>query len=210
MGILSKFNSNPGVEHWRVAVDVLSYVVGTKEKGVMLGDVQKVEKGIIGFADSDWANDTDDRKSVSGGALFIEGSLVEWFSRKQGMVCTSTAEAEIHAVLEMVQLVKAAKSVWDDLLMNFFQGQPKVPIIFSDSQPGLDAISLKRARGKHYDIKVKYIAEGVAAGEFSLRYIPTSSNVADVFTKALRAVRFNALAQFLISRVEANSEGFRI
>ena len=89
MGTLAKFLLNPRAEHWAVAVDVLSYVVGTKTKGVMLGQVPVdlgVQRGVRGFADSDWANDTDSRKSVSGGALFVDGNLVAWQSRKQGMV----------------------------------------------------------------------------------------------------------------------------
>ena len=77
VGTLSKFISNPGKEHWGAAIDVLSYLVATMEKGVRLGKpLGGVRLGLVAYADSDWANDTDDRKSVSGGALFIDGNLV--------------------------------------------------------------------------------------------------------------------------------------
>jgi hypothetical protein len=195
VGVLSKFMSCPGEKHWEVAVDLLAYLNATRTRGVMLGMTGNgLKQGLVGYADSDWANDADDRKSVSGGALFMKGGLVAWYSRKQQMVCTSTAEAEIHAVLEMLHTVRIAKAVLRDIQRSFGGKIVQVPVIYSDNQPGLDAIKSGRARTKHYDVKVKFIAEAVVRGDFELHKVATSCNVADVFTKALRGKRFRALA----------------
>jgi hypothetical protein len=198
VGTLAKFLSCPGEEHWKVAIDVLSYVINTKDKGIVLGKVDRIRRGIVGFSDSDWANDTDDRKSVSGGALFWEGNLVSWWSRKQNMVCTSTAEAEVHALLGMVEAVRNVKCLLEELVVNFFGDHLELPTILTDNEPALDAIRAKRGRTKHYDIKVKHIAEAVGRNEFQLQYVPTAVNLADVFTKALRAVRFHELIDKLM------------
>jgi hypothetical protein len=209
VGTLSKFISNPGEEHWGAAVDVLSYLVATMRKGIKLGrNSGEIRPGLVAYADSDWANDTDDRRSVSGGALFIDGNLVSWLSKKQNMVCTSTAEAEVHAIMEMVHRVAAVKSLVGELgrVVEFFlsnQNGGSIPVILSDNQPGLDAIQAKRGRSKHYDIKVKFIAESVQRGEFLLQKIPSSANLADVFTKPLRRVRFQTLTGFFM---HANSK----
>jgi hypothetical protein len=121
VGVLSKFLKCPGEPHWEVAVGVLSYLSATRDRGVMLGDFGFGEQGkLIGFADADWANDIDDRKSISGGALFFGGGIVLWHSRKQQMVCTSTAEAEIHAVLEMVYAMKSVAMLVGEIFENFF------------------------------------------------------------------------------------------
>ena len=39
-------------------------------------------RGIWGYAAADWANDVDYRKLVSRGAVFRDGSLESWYSRK--------------------------------------------------------------------------------------------------------------------------------
>jgi hypothetical protein len=199
VGLLTKFVSCPGEAHWRVAIDLLSYLGATKTRGVLLGRVGNgVERGLIGFADSDWANDVEDRKSISGGAIFVDGGLVAWYSRKQQMVCTSTAEAEIHAVLSMVNAVRIAGSVLNDV-QSIFGEKVQVPVIFSDNQPGIDAIKSGRARTKHYDVKVKFIAEAIQMGEFQLRKVSTVNNIADVFTKALRGNKFRAVTNKFLS-----------
>jgi hypothetical protein len=202
VGILSKFLKCPGEQHWEAAVGVLSYLNGTRERGVVVGNFGFREQGkLIGFADADWANDQDDRKSVSGGALFLGGGIVLWHSRKQQMVCTSTAEAEIHAVLEMVYAVKSVAALVEEIFLQFFGESVSTPVLFSDNQPGLDAISSNRGRTKHYDIKIKFIAERVEQNELVLRKISTSLNVADVFTKAVRAVRFRELARVFMASI---------
>jgi hypothetical protein len=195
VGVLAKFISCPAEEHWEVAAGVLAYLGLTRKKGILLGDIQLgAKKGVVGYADADWANDIDDRKSITGGAIFLEGSLVAWFSRKQQMVSTSTAEAEIHAIMEIVGAVRSVRAIFLEILGQFFVAEVGTPIIYSDNQPGLDAVKAKRARTKHYDVKIKFIAQGVENGDFVLQKIATSVNVADVFTKALRTARFRALA----------------
>jgi hypothetical protein len=202
VGVLSKFLKCPGEPHWEVAVGVLSYLSATRDRGVMLGDFGFGEQGkLIGFADADWANDIDDRKSISGGALFFGGGIVLWHSRKQQMVCTSTAEAEIHAVLEMVYAMQSVAMLVGEIFENFFSESTSIPVLFSDNQPGIDAVSSKRGRTKHYDIKIKFIAERIEQGEFTLKKITTSLNVADIFTKALRAIRFRELARAFMAGV---------
>jgi hypothetical protein len=110
--------------------------------------------------------------------------------------------------MEMVHRIAAVKSLIGELgrVVEFFlsnQNGGSIPIVLSDNQPGLDAIQAKRGRNKHYDIKVKFIAESVQRGEFLLQKIPSSANLADVFTKPLRRVRFQTLTGFFM---HANSK----
>ena len=42
----------------------------------------------------DWARNVDDRKSTSGGALYMGPRLVSWFNKKQISIGLSIAEAE--------------------------------------------------------------------------------------------------------------------
>jgi hypothetical protein len=69
VGLLTRFVSKPSVEHWNAAENVLLYLKGTKDRGILLGGKTN-KRDIVGYADSDWASDSDDRISVSGGVVF--------------------------------------------------------------------------------------------------------------------------------------------
>jgi hypothetical protein len=108
------------------------------------------------------------------------------------MVSTSTAEAEIHAVMEMVFTVQHASSILADVYGIFLGETVGIPGILTDSQPGLDAIQSRKGRNKHYDVKIKFIAEGVDELRYRLSYVPTRENIADVFTKEFRVHVFES------------------
>ena len=49
---------------------------------------------MVGFTDSDYAGDIEDRKSTSGYVFLMNSSVVSWCSKKQPIVTLSTIEAE--------------------------------------------------------------------------------------------------------------------
>ena len=55
------------------------------------------------YSDSDWAGDTQTRKSISGWASFLEGCIISWGSRGQKTISQSSTEAEIVAQNEAVR-----------------------------------------------------------------------------------------------------------
>jgi hypothetical protein len=68
---LTKFISSPAEQHWTAALQVLAFLFKTRFCGVELGFKRKGGglPNIEGYADSDWAGDGEDRKSVSGGVV---------------------------------------------------------------------------------------------------------------------------------------------
>ena len=52
----------------------------------------------VGYSDSDWAGDSDVRRSTSGYIFKPSGASVSWRSKKQTSVALSTAEAEYFAL----------------------------------------------------------------------------------------------------------------
>ncbi|PNX66266.1 copia-type polyprotein, partial [Trifolium pratense] len=52
---------------------------------------------LIGYTDSDYARDVDDRKSTSGSVFVFGNGGVSWSSKKQPVVTLSTTEAEFIA-----------------------------------------------------------------------------------------------------------------
>jgi len=49
---------------------------------------------LVAYADADWANCVNTRRSISGVVLLLNSGPITWFSRKQGVVATSTTDAE--------------------------------------------------------------------------------------------------------------------
>lgn len=98
--MLQRFAHNPSPAQWTAAKRVLRYLAGTIEWGLVFG-LNPGAPIIEVFSDSDWAGDPDTRKSVTGGAVFVMGSLVIAVSKKQSSITKSSAEAEFVAVSTM-------------------------------------------------------------------------------------------------------------
>ena len=49
---------------------------------------------LVGYTDSDWCGDVDDRKSTTGYMFFMGDTAFTWYSNKQPIVSLSTCEAE--------------------------------------------------------------------------------------------------------------------
>ena len=71
---------------------VLRYLKDTLAVGVYYKWSKDVN--LLGYTDSDYVQDIDDRKSTSGYIFFLNEAAICWSSRKQGIVTLSSTEAE--------------------------------------------------------------------------------------------------------------------
>ena len=55
---------------------------------------------LVGFTDSDWAGDPDDRKSTAGYVFTLGSGPITWACKKQAAISLSSAEAEYRGVVE--------------------------------------------------------------------------------------------------------------
>ena len=62
VGVLGRYQSNPGIDHWRAAKKVMRYLQGTKDYMLMYIQTKSLE--VIGYSDSDFASCVDSRKST--------------------------------------------------------------------------------------------------------------------------------------------------
>ena len=92
VGMLGRYQSNPGMDHWKAAKKVLRYLQGTKDYMLMYRKSYQLEA--IGYTDSDYAGCVDTRKSTFGYIFLLAGGVVSWKSGKQSVIATSTMEAE--------------------------------------------------------------------------------------------------------------------
>ena len=78
VGVVSRFLSNPGKEHWAAVKWILRYLRGTSKVCLCFGDGKPM---LDGFTDSDMAGDVDSRKSTSGYLMTFAGGAVAWQSK---------------------------------------------------------------------------------------------------------------------------------
>ena len=63
VGVLGRYQSNPGIDYWRAAKKVMRYLQGTKDYMLMYRRTYSLE--VIGYSDADFAGCVDSRKSTS-------------------------------------------------------------------------------------------------------------------------------------------------
>ena len=110
VGLVSRFQSNPGLAYWKAVKRILRYLKGMIDYVLCY---QGSDLCLIGYSDADWGSDLDERKSTSGYAFLLNNGAITWSSKKQPCIALSTMEAEYVAYLVAVQ-----EAVW---LRRFFQ-----------------------------------------------------------------------------------------
>ena len=93
---VAKYTARPNQSHLTAAMRILRYL--NKTKHFVLWYEHDSNSEVIGFSDSDYARDIDDRHSISGYVFMFESGAVSWYSGKQTCVATSTAQAEYIAL----------------------------------------------------------------------------------------------------------------
>lgn len=71
---ISRYNKNFSKAHLSIVKRIFGYLKGTKETKLQFH--QNGNKTIETFSDADWANDSSDRKSISGSCFKLQGGLI--------------------------------------------------------------------------------------------------------------------------------------
>uniref|UniRef100_A0A2N9F5U8 Reverse transcriptase Ty1/copia-type domain-containing protein n=1 Tax=Fagus sylvatica TaxID=28930 RepID=A0A2N9F5U8_FAGSY len=110
VGLVCRFQSNPGLAHWKAVKRILRYLKGTMDYVLCY---QGSDLRLIGYSNANWGSDLDERKSTSGYTFLLNNGAITWSSKKQPCIALSTMEAEYVAYLAAVQ-----EAIW---LRKFFQ-----------------------------------------------------------------------------------------
>ena len=97
-GMFGRYQSNPGMKHWKTAKKVLRYLQETKDH--MLTYRRSDHLKVIGYSDSNFVGCADMRKSTLSHVFLLGEGVVSWKSAKQSVVATSTMESEVVACFE--------------------------------------------------------------------------------------------------------------
>ena len=192
VSVVSKFNAEPTEAHLTAVKRIFRYLKGTVNLAL-----QYQAKGgeLIGYSDSDWANNVDDRHSTTGNVFLMSGGAVSWISQKQATVALSTAEAEYIALGSATQ-----EAIWLRRLMTDLNINQAKPMVIREDNQGAIAMAknpVGHKRTKHIDVKHHFIREAIHAGTIVLEYCQTNQMIADILTKPLPRTQFENLREKL-------------
>ena len=182
LSVTSRYQSNPGEEHWKAVKMILKYLRRTKDIFLIYGGG---ELKLEGYTDSSFQSDVDDSKSMSGYIFNLNGGAVSWKSSKQETTADSTTEAEYIAASDA-----AKEAVW---IRNFIQQWGVVPSItdpvtvYCDNNGAIAQAKEPRShqRSKHILRRYHLIREIIGRGDVLVDQVASAENVADPLTKPL-------------------------
>ena len=179
VGVVSRFLSNPGREHWNAVKWIMRYLRGTSSLKLCFGSEKPV---LVGYTDADMAGDVDSRKSTSGYLITFAGGAVAWQSRLQKCIALSTTKAEFIAATEACKELLWMKKFIQELGIS----QERY-VLFCDSQSAihLGKNSTFHARSKHIDVRYHWIRDVLNSKLLELEKIHTDDNSSDMLTKSL-------------------------
>eukprot|EP00253_Pinus_taeda_P028262 PITA_28262 len=193
VGLVARFLQNPRESHWKAAKRILRYVRGTIQFGIHYS--AKATPLLVGFTDSDWAGDPDDRKSTAGYFFTLGSGPITWACKKQAAISLSSAEAEYRGAVEA-----SKEALWLRQILSEFGFEQQHPTtLWCDNQSAIQLCKdpVQHQRSKHIELNMHFIRKLIHDHVLEVQYCSTDDQVADIFTKALTEAKFTKLRYML-------------
>nr|XP_009783444.1 PREDICTED: uncharacterized protein LOC104232050 [Nicotiana sylvestris] len=185
---LSQFMQSPRLYHFNAALRVLCYLNLNPSQGIILNSQPSLD--LVAFCDTDWGSCPETRRS----------------SKKQDSISLSYAKAEYRSMRQVVAELTLVTHLLDDLSISL-----SFPVhVFSDSKA---AINIARnpvfhEHTKHVELDCHFVRQQFLSGLISLSFVPSSSQLVDLFTKPLSGPSHNSiLCKFGVTFLPSNLRG---
>ena len=149
------------------------------------------------FVDADHAGNKVTRRSHTGIIIFCNLSPILWYSKRQNTVETSTFGSEFIALRIAVELIESMR-----YKLRMFGIPLNGPArVFCDNESVVKSSSNPEAtlKKKHCSIAFHRVREAVAAGKILVYYEKTETNLADLLTKPLTAMKRRGLIDGILN-----------
>nr|GFB90002.1 copia protein [Tanacetum cinerariifolium] len=185
------YQAKPTGKYLKEVKRIFRYLRGTVNTGLWYTKDSGFE--LTRFSDADYTGCKDTFKSTSGGAQFLSEKMVTWSSKKQDCTTLSTAKAEYVSLSACCAKVLWMRTQLTDYGFHF----NKILICDSKSAIATSCNQVQHSRTKHIAVRYHFIKEHVEKGTIELYFVKTDYQLADIFTKALPADRFNYMVRRL-------------
>ena len=177
---------------------ILYYLRATPDLGLIYHGGQTVmnRHRLDTYSDSDWAGDSEDRRSRSGYLTMCNSAAITWFTKKQPLQALSSCEAETIAAVECLKSLIALRYLFIELGYQ----QPGSSTIKVDNMAlALNSNSeAQSSRSKYYQMRTEILRAMTQKGLTKLVKCHTSQNVSDFLTKPLDVANFIRLRDILM------------
>ena len=188
-GLLGRYQSNPGHDHWVAAKKVMRYLKRTKDYMLIYKHVQDLQ--LVGYSDSDFVGCQDEKKSTTGYIFKLAGGAVSWKSEKQKSIASSTMQAEFVACFSATTQAIWLRNLIKELTVFDFVDRP-IQLYYDNNSVVLFINNNRGLKGsKHMEVKYLTIKEKVQNGDVVVEHISTDDMIADPLTKGLRPCVFD-------------------
>jgi len=202
VGLVARFMKNPHESHWKAAKRILHYVRGTVQFGIHYS--AETAPLLVGFTDSDWVGDPDDRKSTTGYVFTLGSGPITWAYKKHDAISLSSAEEEYRGAIEA-----SKEALWLRQILSEFGFQEQHPTtLWCDNQSAIQLCKdpVQHQHSKHIELRMHFIRKLIHDHVLEVQYCSTDDQVADIFTKALTEVKFTKL-RFMVGVQEVVTKG---
>jgi hypothetical protein len=169
----------PTTVHLKMVRRILRYVKGTINNGLHF--TSNTNLNFSAFSDADWAGCLTTRRSTTGYCVFLGCNLISWCAKKQHTISRSSTEAEYRAMANTAAELTWLTYILHDLHIPLLSP----PVLYCDNLSALHMTvnPVFHARSKHIELDYHFIRERVALGKLITHHIPTTHQIADLFTK---------------------------
>jgi hypothetical protein len=204
VALLGRHAQNPQREHLEMLQGILRYLNATKDLRLVFGGLRG--RRFVGvapatsaapvhvYSDADYAGDTSDYKSTMGMAATFEHTPTHWASTKMPVTVKSTAASEFVAA----SVAGDTAVVCGKLLVDFGYSGHLVPLLVDNQATTAILVNpMEKNATKYLATHWHFVRELVSLGIIKIYWLPTKSNVADIFTKPLGRQLFLRLRDML-------------
>ena len=131
---------------------------------------------MVGFIDSYWAGDPDDRKSTVGYVFTLGSGPITWTCKKQSALALSSAEAEYRATVQA-----SKEAMWLRQILSEFGFEQQHPTtLWCDNQSGIQLCKdpVQHQRSKHIELHMHFIRKLINDHVLEVLYFPAKDQVA--------------------------------
>eukprot|EP00253_Pinus_taeda_P020610 PITA_20610 len=155
----------------------LQYFLGLQ----VLQSKEEASPLLVGFTDSDWASDPDDRKSTAGYVFTLGSGPITWACKKQSAISLSSAEAEYCGVIEA-----SKEALWLRQILSQFGFQQQHPTThWCDNQSAIQLCKdlVQHQHSKHSELHMHFIRKLIHDHVLEVQYCSTDDQVANILYK---------------------------
>jgi hypothetical protein len=199
----ARFANNPRESHANAVKYLCRYLLGTKEKGIILHpDLSKsfevhVDCDFAGnWVKEDAMNDPSTAKSRTGYVISYAGRPITWASKLQTEVVLSTTESEYVGLSESLRIAIVMMNLLKEMKEHGVDLPSTTPVVYCKLfEDNAGAIHIAKApkmrpRTRHINQKYHHFREWVKSGLISILPIDTEEQPADLLTKPLDVTSF--------------------